>query len=290
MKLYPMKKLLDDAVKGKYAVGAFNTNTLEYSQAILEAANELNSPVIIQAAPQEMYYMGAKTFVNMVKSIIEEQNIRVPVAINLDHGSTFEDAIFAINAGFTGIMIDASKQTFEYNINETQKVIEAAHAVGISVEAELGKIGGADEATGEAGNEYVEESFLVIPEEAKEFVEKTNVDCLAAAIGTAHGLYKSDPKLDFDRLKKTYELTNIPIVMHGGTGVPKEDIKKAISLGVGKINFSTVVRQACIGELHKTLKEHPDELDLMFILGKSKEKMKEAVKNQILMCGSDNMA
>ena len=290
MQLYPMKTLLDEAVKGKYAVGAFNTNTLEYSHAILEAANELNSPVIIQAAPQEMMYMGAKTFVNMVKSIIEDKNIKVPVTINLDHGSTYADAMIAINAGFTGLMIDASKQSFLDNIKETKKVVEAAHSVGISVEAELGKIGGTDELTGEKGDMDVQDDFLINPDDAKEFVEKTNIDCLAAAIGTAHGLYKFAPKLDFNRLEKTFKLTGIPIVMHGGTGVPREDILKAISYGVGKINFSTVVRQACIGQLHKTLKEYPDELDLMFILGKSKDKMKEAVKNQILMCGSNNKA
>ena len=275
-----MKKLMDDALAGGYAVGAFNVNNLEYIQAVLESAAESRSPVIVQAADSECAYMGHKNFVEMVKNIGEGMDI--PVAIHLDHGSSFESAVRCVRAGFTSVMFDGSKLPYDENVAIMKRIVEVCRPLGVTVEGEIGRIGGEELNQGDA----VPEELLSDPVESLDFCRKTGIDCLAAAIGTVHGFYKSTPKLDFPRLRKIREAVKLPIVLHGGTGIPEADIKQAISLGVAKINFSTVVRHACIVQLGKTLAENPGNLDLMFILSKSRQKMKEAILNQMRMCGS----
>jgi len=284
MKLVSMKELMDGALAGGYAVGAFNVNNMEYIQAVVEAAAEARSPVIVQAADSECAYMGHANFVQMVKSIGAEYDI--PIAIHLDHGSSFESAMRCVRAGFTSVMFDGSKLPYEENVATMKRIVDVCKVLGVTVEGEIGRIGGEELNQGDA----VPEELLSDPVESLDFCSRTGIDCLAAAIGTVHGFYKSTPKLDFPRLQKIKAAVKLPIVLHGGTGIPEGDIKQAISLGVAKINFSTVVRHACITQLSKTLEENPGNLDLMFILSKSKQKMKDAIANQIRMCGSAGKA
>jgi ketose-bisphosphate aldolase len=279
LQLVPMKDLLDEAYKKGYAVPALNASHLEFIKAILEVAEEQRSPVIIQTAYEEIQYAdGGKTIVDLVKNIGYDKDVRV--AIHLDHGPNFEAAAHCIRSGYTSVMYDGSFVPFEENISNTCKVVEMAHAVGVSVEAELGQLG-----TTEFGTEN-NNAHLTDPVKAKEFVERTGVDCLAVAIGTAHGLYKGEPHLDFDRLKKITELTPVPIVLHGGTGVPDRHIKKAISLGVSKINVSTALRKAFIEGMHKHMESHPEDLMTMYILGAGMESLKEEIRNVMKMFGS----
>lgn len=281
MKLVPMQELLADAYSRGYAVPSLNASHLEFVKAILEVADELNSPVIIQAAAEEVEYMnGGKTIVDMVSNLGKDKNSKV--AIHLDHGPNFEMATQCVASGFTSVMYDGSHLPFEENIANTKKVVEMAHAVGVTVEAELGTLGTTEFGV-ENGNAH-----LTDPHMAMEFVERTGIDCLAAAFGTAHGFYKGDPKLDFDRLKEINELVKIPIVMHGGTGVPDQDVQRAISLGVSKINVSTALRKEFIDGMKNHMEKDPEDLMTMFILGAGMESLKEEIRKVMTMFGSAN--
>ncbi len=284
MSIVTGRELLTDARARHYAVAAFNTNNLEYMQAILEAAAELSSPVIVSAAKSEIDYMNGPTFVAMVRTL--SAKLPIPIAIHLDHGPSYDEAVRCINYGFTSVMYDGSRFPLDENIAVTKKVVEAAHACGISVEGEIGVIGqAADNPEG-----LKAESGLASPVECERFVKETGVDFFAAAIGNAHGLYVGKPKLHFDRLTDIARRTGVRLVLHGGTGIPVEDIKKAISISVAKINFSTIMRQGYIETMRKTLDANPGELDLMKLLTPSKLIMKEIAKQHILMCGSDHKA
>ncbi|KXS45724.1 MAG: fructose-bisphosphate aldolase, class II [Candidatus Frackibacter sp. T328-2] len=283
MSLVPMSDILEKANKEGYAVGGFNMNNLEALQAIIEAAEEENSPVILQASEGAIRYINMEYAAAMAKAAGEKAS--VPVALHLDHGSNFEKIIQCIRNGFSSVMIDGSKLPFEENIALTNKVIEAAHAAGISVEAELGKIGGTED------DHTVEEKAATMtdPDEAVEFVEKTDVDALAIAIGTAHGVYKGDPELDFDRLKTINQRLDIPIVLHGASGVPNDDIAKAIELGINKINVNTAFQQAFTAKMREVL-EDPEVYDPRKICGPAKDAMKEKVIEKIRLFGSNNKA
>ncbi|NQT61233.1 MAG: class II fructose-bisphosphate aldolase [Bacteroidetes bacterium] len=285
MSIVTNKELLDRAKAGKYAVAAFNTNNLEYIQAILEAAVTLESPIIIEAAKSEIDYMDGYVFVAIVKTLAEK--LPIPVSIHLDHGPTYEEALRCLRYGFTSVMYDGSSLSFEANIENTKKVVLAAHACGVSVEGEIGVIGQA--ADGPEGKKN-EGSGLADPDQCEKFVRETGVDCFAAAIGNAHGLYTEEPKLRFDLLAEIESRTSIPLVLHGGTGIPLNDLRKAITMGVAKINFSTVMRKGCIETLTETLNANPGELDLMRLLTPAKEKMVEIAKAHIKMCMSDGKA
>jgi ketose-bisphosphate aldolase len=285
MSIVTTKELLADAKARHYAVAAFNTNNLEYTQAILEAATEMKSPVIIEAAKSEIDYMNGFTFVAMVRTLSDK--LPINVAIHLDHGPSYDEAVRCLNYGFSSVMYDGSRLNLDENIRNTQKVVEAAHACGVSVEGEIGVIGqAADSPEGKKG----ESDALASPTECERFVKESGVDCFAAAIGNAHGLYTKKPKLDFDRLSDIERRTRVPLVLHGGTGIPLEDIKKAISLGVAKINFSTIMRQGYIETLRKTLEENPGDLDLMKLLTPSKLAMRAIAIQHLKMCGSDGKA
>lgn len=284
MPLVPAKELLEAAEKGNYAIGAFNCNNMEIIQAIVEAAEEENAPVIVQASQGAIKYAGLEYITALTK--IAAENTKVPVALNLDHGTSFEQVVRCIRYGFTAVMIDGSAHPLQENIAITKKVVDVARAVGVSVEAELGKIGGTeDDITVDE-----REATFTDPQEAKEFVEATNVDALAVAIGTAHGVYKGEPKLDFKRLREIRSLINTPIVLHGSSGVPDEAISKAISLGVRKINIDTNLREAFVKKARQVMEEKPNEIDPRKILGPAREAMKEVIKEKIRLFGSSGKA
>lgn len=284
MALVTVKELLDQAEAGGYAVGAFNCNNMEIIQAIINAAEAEKSPVIVQASQGAIKYAGLEYIVAMTKIAAEKAS--VPVALHLDHGTSFEQCMQCIRQGFTSVMIDGSSLPLEENIALTNKVLEAARAVGVSVEAELGRIGGTEDDI--SVDEW--EASMTDPEEAKYFVEKTGVDSLAVAIGTAHGPYKGTPKLDFQRLEKIKSLVNIPIVLHGSSGVPDEAIKEAIRLGVRKVNIDTNLREAFVARVREVLAEKPNEIDPRKVLGPAREAMSEVIREKIRLFGSANKA
>ncbi|GAV25261.1 fructose-bisphosphate aldolase [Carboxydothermus islandicus] len=284
MALVTVAELLTKAYREGYAVGAFNCNNMEIVQAIVAAAEAENSPVIIQASQGAIKYAG----IDYIAALSHQaaKNAKVPVALHLDHGTSLEQVMACIRHGFTSVMIDGSKYPFDENVAITKKVVELAHAVGVSVEAELGKIGGTEDDI----SVDEREAFFTDPEEAREFVARTGVDSLAVAIGTAHGRYKGVPKLDFERLAKIRELVHIPLVLHGSSGVPDEDIKKAISLGVAKVNIDTNIREAFVGKMREVLEKNPDEIDPRKILGPAREAAIEIIREKIRVFGSSNKA
>lgn len=277
-------EILQDAHKNNYAVGAFNVNNMEIVQAIIEAAEETRSPVILQASQGGLDYAGVEYIAALAK--IAAENATVPVAIHLDHGTDFVQVVKCVRNGFSSIMIDGSKYELEENIRVTNKVIEICRAVGVSVEAELGKIGGTED------DITVDErdATFTDPAEAKEFVERTNVDSLAIAVGTAHGVYKGTPKIDFERIKKIKELVNIPLVLHGSSGVADDDIKQAVSLGINKINIDTELRQSFTKAIHDFVAKEPEVIDPRKIIGVARTAMKERVAEKMRLFGSAGRA
>lgn len=284
MPLVAGKDLLDKAERGNFAIGAFNCNNMEIIQAIIAAAEAENSPVIIQASQGAIKYAGLDYIVGLVSTAA--RNTRIPVCLHLDHGTDFRQVVQCIAKGFSSVMFDGSKLPLEENIAITRKIVEIASAVGVSTEAEIGKIAGTEDEV----NVHEKEAMLTDPADVKYFVEKTGVDSLAVAIGTAHGQYKSEPKLDFDRLAKIRSLVDIPIVMHGSSGVPEADVKKAISLGIRKVNIDTNIREAFVKGVKEVLTKNPQEIDPRKILGPAKEAMTEIVREKIRIFGSNGKA
>ncbi|WP_261131104.1 class II fructose-1,6-bisphosphate aldolase [Bacillus sp. Marseille-Q3570] len=287
MPLVSMKEMLEKAKAEGYAVGQYNLNNLEFTQAILQAAEEEKSPLICGVSEGAARYMGGfKTVVNLVESLMEEYNVTVPVAIHLDHGSSFEKCVEAIHAGFTSVMIDGSHHPLEENIALTKKVVEVAHAVGVSVEAELGRIGGQED------DLIVDdaEAAYAIPAECDQLIRETGVDCFAPALGSVHGPYKGEPNLGFDRMKEISELTGVPLVLHGGTGIPTADVKKAISFGHAKINVNTESQLSASKAVREVLAEKPELYDPRKYLGPARDAIKETVKGKMREFGSSNKA
>ena len=278
------KELLLDAQKGKYAVGAFNVNNMEIIQAIIGAAEELNSPVILQASQGGLKYAGVEYIAELGK--LAASLTHVPVALHLDHGTDFEQVIKCIRNGFSSVMIDGSRFPLEENIAFTKRVVEIAHMVGVTVEAELGKIGGTED------HITVDEKDATFtdPKEAKRFVEETGVDYLAIAVGTAHGVYQGEPEIDFDRIKEIRNTIDIPLVLHGSSGVPAESLEKAIELGICKINIDTDVRASFARTVKKYLEENPDQIDPRKILGPARDNMQETIMEKMKIFGSVNRA
>lgn len=279
--------MLNKAKDEKYAVGQFNVNNLEYAQAILQAAEEEKSPVILGVSEGAGRYMGGfKVVVAMVKALMEEYGTTVPVAIHLDHGSSFEKCAQAIHAGFTSVMIDGSHLPLEENIALTKKVVELAHIHGVSVEAELGRIGGQED------DLVVEdaEAMYAIPSECEQLVKETNVDCFAPALGSVHGPYKGEPKLGFDRMEEIMHLTGVPLVLHGGTGIPLKDIQRAISLGTAKINVNTENQIMQTKKIREVLAENPEMYDPRKYMGPGRDAIKETVIGKMREFGSSQKA
>ena len=283
MSLVTTKELLLDAQKNGYAVGAFNVENMEMVQAVVAAAEELKSPVIMQTTPSTIKYASPEMFYANVAAAAK--NASVPVVMHLDHGSSFELAVHAFRAGYTSIMIDGSHSVFEENIAITKSVVDVCHAGNVPVEAELGKVGGKeDDLDGGNGGGYT------VPSEAVEFVEKTGIDSLAVAIGTAHGVYKGTPKLDVERLSEIREVVSIPLVLHGTSGVPDEAVKECIRRGICKVNYATDLRIAFSNGVKEYLTANPDAFYPKKYNSVGREKVKEYVMSKMLVCGSNGRA
>lgn len=279
MPLVSLKEVLKKAEEGSYAVGAFNCNNMEIVQAIVEAAEAEKAPVIIQASQGALKYAGLNYIVSLVRAAAE--STRVPVVLHLDHGTDREQVLKALRAGFTSVMLDGSKFPLEENIAITRQVVEIARPMGVSVEGELGRIMGTEDHIQVSSYEAI----FTDPEEAKRFVKETEVDALAVAVGTAHGVYKGEPRLDFERLRKIRELTQIPLVLHGSSGVPDEAIRQAISLGVRKVNIDTDIRIAFMQKVREELEGRPEEIDPRRILGPAREAAREVIRYKMRVFG-----
>ncbi|MCW1830432.1 ketose 1,6-bisphosphate aldolase [Pantoea ananatis] len=248
MALISLAQGLAHAQKQGYALGAFNVLDTHFLRALFAAAEQQRSPFIINIAEVHFKYATLDQLVEAIK--FEAAKHAIPVVLNLDHGLHFEAVMQAIRLGFTSVMFDGSTLSYEENIRQTREVVKAAHAVGVSVEAELGAVGGDEGGAlfGEADSEKFTDPRL-----AAEFVRETGIDTLAVAIGNAHGKYKGEPKLDFDRLAAIREQTGVPLVLHGGSGISDADFRRAISLGIHKINFYTGMSQAALDAVERSL-------------------------------------
>ncbi|MGG3561043.1 class II fructose-bisphosphate aldolase [Neobacillus rhizosphaerae] len=285
MPLVSMTEMLNKAKAEGYAVGQFNLNNLEFTQAILQAAEAEKSPVILGVSEGAARYMsGFKTVVKMVEGLMEDLKITVPVAIHLDHGSSFDKCKEAIDAGFTSVMIDASHHAFEENIEITTKVVEYAHSKGVSVEAELGTVGGQEDDVVAEGVIYAD------PKECEELVKRTGIDCLAPALGSVHGPYKGEPNLGFAEMEEIGKITGLPLVLHGGTGIPTKDIQRSVSLGTAKINVNTENQIASAKAVRETLAAKPNEYDPRKYLGPARDVIKETVIGKMREFGSSGRA
>jgi fructose-bisphosphate aldolase class II len=304
--LVTSKELLKKAQREAYAVGAFNIQNLESLLAVVEAAVEEKSPVIAAVTPGAIKYGGLNYLAGLVKTAAEVSP--VPISLHLDHGEDVETVKKCLEAGFTSVMIDGSHLPFEENISLTKHVVDLAHQKGVSVEGELGRLAGIEEKT-----VAEREAVLTDPIEAEEFVRRTSVDALAVSIGTSHGAYKfkGEPKLDFERLKQIRERVDVPLVLHGASsipqwiiekatkygaelagakGIPEDHIKKAIALGITKINIDTDLRLAFTATIREVLATAPKEFDPRKILGPAKEAVKEVVKAKMRLFGSSGKA
>ena len=283
MALVTSKELLLDAQKNHYAIGAFNVENMEMVQAVIAAAEELRSPVILQTTPGTLKYADPELYFANVAA--EAAKATVPVVMHLDHGSSFDLALRCFRAGYTSVMIDGSHDPFEANISVTKAVVDACHAGNVPVEAELGKVGGKeDDLDGGSGNGYT------VPSEAAEFVEKTGVDSLAVAIGTAHGVYKGIPKLDLERISQIREVVSVPLVLHGTSGVPDDTVRECIARGMCKVNYATDLRIAFTKGVKEYLSANPDVYDPKKYSAKGRELVKQYVMQKILVCGSNGRA
>ena len=282
MPLVTSKEMLLDAQRGNYAVGAFNAENMEMVKAIIQAAEELKAPVMIQTTPSTVKYGTLETFFGIVSA--EAAKATVPVCLHLDHGSSFELAMQAIKAGYTSVMIDGSHEDFEGNVAISKKVTDVANALNIPVEAELGKVGGKEddlEADADTNTD---------PQEAKEFVERTGITSLAVAIGTAHGFYAGTPVLDKERVSEIRKVVDVPLVLHGASGLSEEDVRECVERGMCKVNFATELRVAYTDAVKKLLEEKPETYDPKKLGVVGIEAVKEVVKSRMVMCGCDGKA
>jgi fructose-bisphosphate aldolase class II len=307
MALSTNKKLLNLAKKGGYAVGAFNMNNLEILQAIVYAGEAERSPAIIAVSEGAIQYAGLPFIVSMAR--IASEWASIPLSLHLDHGKDLEVIRSCVEKGFTSVMIDGSHLPFQENIDVTKKVVEMASPRGVSVEGELGRLKGIEEKVSVSD----QEAFLTDPQAAEEFVKKTGVDSLAVAIGTSHGAYKfkGESKLDFERLAEIGRRVDIPLVLHGASGVPKpilekaerfgaklpgakgipdEAIQRAISLGICKINIDTDLRLSFVGAIREVLTTKPEEFDPRKIIGPGREAIKQTVQSKMRLFGSSGKA
>ena len=309
MALVTTKEMFEKSMREHFAIGAFNVNNMEFIQAIVDAAAEENSPVILQASSSAIKYARINYLMKMVEAAVESTDI--PIAMHLDHGPDFETCKMCIDAGFTSVMFDGSKYDFEENIRRTKEVVDYAHSKGVVVEAELGKLAGIEDDV----NVSESDAMFTDPEQSKEFVERTGCDSLAIAIGTSHGAYKfkGEAKLRFDILEKIKEkLPNTPIVLHGAStvipelvdmcnkygadipgakGVPDEMLNEAGLRGVSKINVDTDLRLAMTAQIRKTFAEEPSAFDPRKYLTPAREEVKKTVQHKIKnVFGSANKA
>ena len=269
--LVNFNEILNKAKQEKYAIPQFNINNLEWTKYILEACKNLNIPVILGVSEGAAKYMGGYNVVSaMVRELAKSINIETPVCLHLDHGTSIESCIKAIDAGFTSVMIDASKYEITENINITKQVVDYAHSKGVSVEAEVGHIGGTeDNITASSTNATLEDCLVLF--------NNTNIDALAPALGSVHGFYKGEPNLDFETMSIINNNLPIPLVLHGGTGIPADKIAKAISCGISKININTDLQAVWSNAVREKIKNDNEVYDPRKIIGSGEE----AIKNRI---------
>lgn len=282
MYIISTQQMLKKAQKEKYAVPAFNIHNLETMQVVIEAAAEMRSPVMLAGTTGTYSYGGLMNIISIAKALAHEHNI--PIALHLDHHENFEDIKIKVLSGIRSVMIDGSHLPYEENIKLVKQVTDFCHIYDVSVEAELGRLGGQEE------NIIVDEkdSIYTNPNQALDFVKRTNIDSLAVAIGTAHGLYDKEPKLDFKRLEEIRNIVDIPLVLHGASGLLSEDIRKTINNGICKVNVATELKIAFSDALKQYFIENPNENDPRKYMPPAKEAMKNVVKKVIKVCGSDN--
>lgn len=278
--LVNMNQMLKKAKEEHYAVPHFNINNLEWTKFILEECNELNVPVILGVSEGAVKYMGSYLVVaDLVKAMIKSLNIKIPVCLHLDHGSSLENCISAIDAGFSSVMIDGSRLPLEENIKITKEVVSYAHERGISVEAEVGHIGTTDD------NMTKEETNATL-EDCQILYENTNIDALAAALGSVHGFYKKEANLDFETMELINKSLPIPLVLHGGTGIPDDKIRMAISKGISKININTELQSVWSKAVRKYLLENEDVYDPRKIISSGEAAMKERISEIVTLFGT----
>ena len=282
MPLVTSEKMLADAQKGGYDVGAFNVEIMEMVKAVIAAAEELHAPVMLQTTPSTIKYGTLETYYAIVAA--EAKKAAVPVCLHLDHGSSFELAVQALKAGYTSVMIDGSHEDLEGNIAVSKKVADVAKACGIPVEAELGKVGGKED------DLEAEADTNTDPMEAKEFVERTGVTSLAVAIGTAHGFYKGTPVLDKERVSEIRKVVSIPLVLHGASGLSDDEVRDCVRRGICKVNFATELRAAYTAAGKKLIEEKPDTFDPKKLGVVGMEAVKQLVMERMKVCGCDGKA
>nr|WP_302134728.1 class II fructose-bisphosphate aldolase [uncultured Schaedlerella sp.] len=282
MPLVTSEKMLADAQKGGYAVGAFNVENMEMVKAVIAAAEELHAPVMLQTTPSTIKYGTLETYYAIVAA--EAKKAAVPVCLHLDHGSSFELAVQVLKAGYTSVMIDGSHEDLEGNIAVSKRVADVAKACGIPVEAELGKVGGKED------DLEAEADTNTDPMEAKEFVERTGVTSLAVAIGTAHGFYKGTPVLDKERVSEIRKVVSIPLVLHGASGLSDDEVRDCVRRGICKVNFATELRAAYTAAGKKLIEEKPDTFDPKKLGVVGMEAVKQLVMERMKVCGCDGKA
>ncbi len=276
------QEMLLAADKGAYAVGAFNVENMEMVMAVIRAAEEMQAPVILQTTPSTVKYAGLAMYYANVRAAAQQAEI--PVALHLDHGNSFSLAMQALRTGYTSVMIDGSHETFEDNIVLTRRVADACACAGVPVEAELGKVGGKEDDLDCSDPGYTD------PEDAVKFAAETGIGSLAVAIGTAHGIYKGEPKLDVERLSEIRKRLSIPLVLHGASGVPDEAVRECIRRGISKVNFATELRIAYSDGVKEFLKKNPDAFDPKKYGAAGMDRVTEVVKEKIKVCGSGGKA
>ena len=312
MALVNTKKMFEMAYKNGYAIGAFNVNNMEITQGIIDAVAEEKAPLILQVSKGARKYAKI-SYLKAIINVVVEENPDIPIAINLDHGDTFETCKQFVDDGFTSVMIDASHQPFEENIEVTKKVVEYAHTRDVVVEAELGQLGGIEEDVVGVSEDDISK-HLADPDQVEEFVEKSGVDSLAVAIGTSHGAFKfkKEPKLAFDVIQEiAAKLPGFPLVMHGSSsvlkefkdlinkyggdmpnamGVPEEAVSKAAKMAICKVNIDTDLRMALTAKIRQVFAETPGEFDPRKYLGPGREAIKEMVKHKLHVLGCNGKA
>ncbi len=291
MGLVPMGDLLTQAKEYKFAVGGFDLLNLEMLAALEEAATEATSPIILMIAEVHFKYLKVEDLAPAIRKVAQEAPI--PVAVHLDHGVTLEAIMRAIRAGFSSVMFDGSKLPFEENVEKTADIVRFAHACGVTVEAELGHVGGGE---GALTPKAADEAAFTDPVNAAEFVRRTGVDALAIAVGNVHGIYKGEPNLDFDRIARIRDLCDIPLVLHGGSGISDDDFRKAISLGIAKINIYTEMQMRLIQYMREYITEAGDKSEYTELLLHQRRAVREVAVQKMKvfgtygLCGPNNPA
>ncbi|MFF0830220.1 ketose-bisphosphate aldolase [Brevibacillus sp. NPDC003359] len=279
MALVSSTQMLREARAQGYCVGAFNVHTMEMLQAVVEAASEANAPLILQTTVGTVRHLGPEYVAAIAR--VAAQQARVPIALHLDHCHEEELIVRCIEAGYTSVMIDASMHPFAENAEMTRRVVALAQKHGVNVEAELGKVGGVED------DLVVDEADVALadPAECERFIELTGVDTLAPAIGTAHGIYKGEPRIDFARIEEIARRVSVPLVLHGGSGIPEEQVKRAVKLGMAKMNVATELRIAFSQAIKGVFDHNPQENDPRIYMKRAKQAVKEVALAKMEMCG-----